>query len=230
MLKFFSQLLDLVYPRNCVSCSSHLSNQENYICINCLLTLPRTNSHISKTELIERKFWGKINIKNTYSFLKFTKKGKVQRILHQLKYQNKPDLAEYMGNWYGRELKLSDVVFDFDLLVGVPLHKDKLRIRGYNQSDFIAKGLSEQLGIPFSTSVMLRNTFTESQTKQGSRIGRYRNIEGVFEVSDTSQIKGKRVALVDDILTTGSTLEVAGICLLEAGCEELSIITIASAY
>lgn len=230
MIKILNQLLDLVFPRNCVACSSHLSSQENHLCINCLLSLPRTQSHIIKTELIERKFWGKINVKNTYSFLKFIKKGKVQKILHQLKYQNKPDLAEFIGKWYGQELKEDGLDLDVDLIIGVPLHKDKVKIRGYNQSDYIAKGLSESLNIPYATELMRRNTFTESQTKQGSRFDRFTNIEGVFEIIDKSQIEGKRLALVDDILTTGATLEVAGETLLKAGCKELTIITIASAY
>lgn len=193
------------------------------------MTLPKTDAHLTETESIERKFWGKINVQNTYSFLRFTKKGKVQNILHALKYKNKPELAEYLGKMYGNELKNVNFNEKIDLLIGIPLHKEKLKMRGYNQADHIAKGLSESLGVPYSEDVMVRNTFTMSQTKTKSRFNRFKNIEGVFGINDLEAVKDKRIALVDDVLTTGSTLEVAGEVLIEAGCKELYIITLAAA-
>lgn len=225
-----NSVLDFIYPRVCVSCENILIKQEKHLCLNCLMNLPKTNSHLIETELIDRKFWGKINVKNTYSYLKFTKKGRVQEILHALKYRNKPDLAEYMGKLYGIDLKEVGFENEIDFIIGIPLHIDKEKIRGYNQANAFAKGLSEALNVPYLTDIMIRNTFTDSQTKKGSRFGRYKNIEGVFELKQQEEIVNKRIALVDDILTTGSTLEVAGELLLEKGCRELSIITIASAY
>lgn len=230
MKQLLEHLLNLIYPRTCVSCETVLNNSEQHLCLNCILTLPRTDAHLLPTELIERKFWGKLNVKNTYSFLKFTKKGKVQRILHALKYKNKPELAEYMGSWYGNELKGLDLAQNIDLITGIPLHPKKQRIRGYNQADFFAKGLSESLQIPWDDHVLQRDVFTDSQTARGSRFGRFSNIKGVFTVVDADKVEGKRIALVDDVLTTGATLEVAGATLMEAGCTELVIITIASAY
>jgi ComF family protein len=230
MLKYLKIILDLFYPRICVSCKTTMQQAEQHLCLDCLLTLPKTNSHSLPTELIDRKFWGKINVKNTYSYLRFNKKGKVQNILHALKYKNKPELAEYLGKLYGTELKTVNLQQDIDLILGIPLHKDKKIIRGYNQSDHFAKGLSEALNVPYDTEVIIRNTFTETQTKMANRLGRYKNIEGVFSVLDEAKIKNRRIALVDDILTTGSTLEVAGELLLKHGCTELTIITIASAY
>ncbi len=230
MKKLFHHLLNIIYPRTCVSCETVLNASEKHLCVNCLYTLPKTDSHILPTDLIERKFWGKLNVKNTYSFLKFTKKGKVQKLLHALKYKNKPELAEYMGFWYGTELKALELEHKIDLITGVPLHREKERIRGYNQADHLAKGLSEALKIPLDTEILKRNTFTESQTRRSSRFGRFKNIEGVFTVNDRRKVEGKRIALVDDVLTTGATLEVAGAALLESGCSEIYIITIASAY
>lgn len=230
MKNLFHHLLNIIYPRTCVSCETVLNSSEKHLCVNCLYSLPKTDSHILPTDLIERKFWGKLNVKNTYSFLKFTKKGKVQKLLHALKYKNKPELAEYMGFWYGNELKPLELGHKIDVITGVPLHKEKERIRGYNQAGHLAKGLSSALDIPLDQGLLERVVFTDSQTKRSSRFGRFKNIEGVFRVNDRSKVEGKRIALVDDVLTTGATLEVAGAALMESGCSELYIITIASAY
>ena len=228
--RYLNLLLDFVYPRVCVSCEKNLLGPESHLCIECLLTIPKTNSHLHPIELLERKFWGKLNVKQVYSFLKFSKKGKVQNILHTLKYKNKPELAEYIGKMYANDLKTVDFADKIDLIIGIPLHKDKQKLRGYNQADEFAKGLSEVLKTPFDTTSMARQTFTISQTKTGSRFRRYKNIEGVFVIDKPDGIKDNRIALVDDVLTTGSTLEEAGKTLMAAGCKELYIITIASAY
>jgi ComF family protein len=230
MKKYFLHFLDLIYPRLCVACENPLQTQETHLCINCLIHLPKTNSHNIQTELLERKFWGKITVTQTLAYLKFSKKGYVQNILHALKYKNKPELGEYLGKLYGNELKSVKIHEKIDFIIGIPLHVDKQKLRGYNQADAFAKGLSMSLGVPYYTDLLIRNTFTESQTKKRSRLGRFKNIEGVFEVSNPEKIKNKRVALVDDVLTTGSTLEVAGKVLLDNDCKELYIITIASAY
>jgi ComF family protein len=230
MKKLLDYLLDFLFPRVCVACKKNHLSSEKFICYECLIDIPKTNSHIQQIELIERKFWGKLAVKHTYSFLKFSKKGKVQNILHALKYKNKPELAEYLGKMYANDLKEVNLNEKIDLLVGIPLHKDRQKFRGYNQSDMFAKGLSEVLNIPYSTTCLKRNTFTISQTKTGSRFKRHENIKGVFEIADLKEIEGKRIAIVDDVLTTGSTIEIAGNLLLGNGCKELYIITIASAY
>jgi ComF family protein len=228
--RYINLLLDFIYPRVCVSCEKNILGPENHLCIECLLTIPKTNSHLHPIELLERKFWGKLNVKQVYSFLKFSKKGKVQNILHTLKYKNKPELAEYIGKMYANDLMAIQFEEKIDLIIGIPLHKDKQKLRGYNQADAFAKGLSEVLKTPYDEESFVRQTFTISQTKTGSRFKRFKNIEGVFEVKNPENIEGRRIALVDDVLTTGSTLEEAGKVLLAAGCSELYIITIASAY
>ncbi|MFT7248801.1 MAG: ComF family protein, partial [Arcticibacterium sp.] len=172
--------------------------------------------------------FGKIPVKKTYSFLQFTKNGLVQNILHDLKYKNKPDLAEYMGKWFGNELLSKGFDEEIDLLLAVPLHPIKEKRRGYNQADEIALGISLSLKLPFERGSIIRNKFTQSQTNK-SRYGRFENVEAVFEVSKNVKIEGKRIALVDDVLTTGATLEVVGKELLKAGCLDLSILTIAAA-
>jgi ComF family protein len=178
---------------------------------------------------VSNRFWGKLPVTDTITFLKFSKKGKVQKLLHELKYRNKPEVGKYLGKIYGVDLK--SVGFDkkVDLIVAVPLHPTKLIQRGYNQADCIAQGLSEALEVPFETNAVKRLIYTPSQTKK-SRIERFQNVENIFEVNDIEKIKNKRIAIVDDVLTTGSTLESLGITLLNSEAKEISIVTIAAAF
>ncbi|SOE21590.1 comF family protein [Spirosomataceae bacterium TFI 002] len=228
-MQLLKGVLDLLYPRLCGSCGTTLKPTEGQLCISCMVKLPKTNSHTQNIDLLNNKFWGKLNVKNTYSFLKFSKKGLVQELLHNLKYRNKPELAHFMGLWYATDLKEISLDTSIDLIIGVPLHASRLKERGYNQADEFAKGLSEGLGVAFLPDVLLRNISTQTQTKK-SRFKRFLNTQYVFEVSDNSIIKGKNIALVDDVLTTGSTLSSCGEILLQNGCNELTIITIASAF
>jgi len=228
-MKWFRHFLDIIYPRTCEACGEVLLGGENLICINCLIDLPRTNSHIQMFDNVSNRFWGKLPVTDTITFLKFSKKGKVQKLLHELKYRNKPEVGKYLGKIYGVDLK--SVGFDkkIDLIVAVPLHPTKLIQRGYNQADCIAQGLSEALEVPFETNAVKRLIYTPSQTKK-SRIERFLNVENIFEVNDIEKIKNKRIAIVDDVLTTGSTLESLGITLLNSEAKEISIVTIAAAF
>ena len=227
-MNWFADFLDLVFPRTCEACQSVLLNQEKILCTSCLIDLPRADFKENDDTNLSKKFWGKLPVAHTLSFLKFTKKGKVQRLLHNLKYRNKPEVGILLGELFGRELK--EIGFDkkIDLLISVPLHAQKLKQRGYNQADCIAEGLSKSLEIPFEKDLLKRIKFTETQTRK-SRFERFQNVENIFEVIDVEKIKNKRVAIVDDILTTGATIESCGITLLERGCSEVSVMTIASA-
>lgn len=228
-MKWFKHFLNIIYPRTCEACEDVLLGGENLICMNCMIDLPRTNSHIQKLDKVSNRFWGKIPVTDTITFLKFSKKGKVQKLLHALKYRNKPEVGKYLGKIYGVDLKAGGFDKKIDLIIGVPLHPTKLKQRGYNQSDCIAEGLSEALEVPFETNAVKRLIHTASQTKK-SRIERFQNVENIFEVIDFEMIKNKRIAIVDDVLTTGSTLESLGITLLNAEAKEISIVTIAAAY
>jgi len=228
-MKWFKHFLDIIYPRTCEACGEALLGGENLICMNCMIDLPRTNSHIQRLDKVSNRFWGKIPVTDTVTFMKFSKKGKVQKLLHELKYRNKPEVGKYLGKIYGVDLKAVGFNKKIDLIIGVPLHPSKLVQRGYNQADCIAEGLSEALEVPFETSAVKRLVHTDTQTKK-SRIERFQNVENIFEVIDTEKIKGKRIAIVDDVLTTGSTLESLGITLLNADAKEISIVTIAAAF
>jgi ComF family protein len=191
--------------------------------------LPRTNSHLESIERLSNRFWGKIPVSNNITFLKYSKKGKVQKLLHELKYRNKPEIGKYLGKIYGLDLQQVDFDKKIDFLVGVPLHPTKLLQRGYNQADCIAEGLSEVLNVPFETMSVKRREYTETQTKK-SRYERFLNVENIFEVTDIDKIKDKRIAIVDDVLTTGSTIESLGATLLNEGAKEIYVITIAAAF
>jgi len=226
---FWKDLLDLFYPNPCCGCGTPLVGNEAVICTGCLINLPRTFSHQTPIKALDNKFVGKVLVKSVYTFLKFEKGGNVQRLLHKLKYQNRPDVGQIIGQLYGHELVASNMHQSFDLIVPVPLHKRKLAQRGYNQSDTFAEGLSESMGVAWSAEVLQRAKDTQTQTKK-TRIERFENVSGIFEVPEPEKIKNQRIALVDDVVTTGSTLESAVQSLLENGAKEVSIITIAAAF
>ena len=228
-MKWFKHFLDIIYPRTCEACGEALLSGENLICMNCMIDLPRTNSHIERLDNVSNRFWGKIPVTDTITFMRFSKKGKVQKLLHELKYRNKPEVGKYLGKIYGIDLKAVEFDKKIDLIIGVPLHPTKLMQRGYNQADCIAEGLSEALNIPYEINAVRRLTYTSTQTKK-SRIERFQNVENIFEVVDSEKIRGKRIAIVDDVLTTGSTIESFGTTLLHAEAKAISVITIAAAY
>jgi ComF family protein len=228
-MNWIHHFIDLIYPRNCEGCKKGLLAEENLICTECLIDLPLTNSHKQQQDAISKKFWGKLPVQYTLSYLKYNKNGIVQNMIHSLKYQGNQEIGKQLGEMYGKTLRKAGYEDKIDLLIGVPLHEDKMQQRGYNQADCIAEGLSIGLQVDYSTEVIKRSVFTESQTKK-SRIERFQNVENIFEITNLEKIKDKRIALVDDVLTTGSTLESCGLELLKNGCKEISIITIASAY
>lgn len=224
-------LLSLLFPEVCYTCDDALARGEKYICTDCAVKLPYTDHHLhGATELnpLQQRFWGKVPVRFAFSYLYFRPKGRVQRLLHRLKYKGAHELGEYIGKRYGALLSDHHYADQFDLILPVPLHRLKLRRRGYNQSDSFAKGLSEAMQVDWSGSVLVRNTDTSTQTKK-SRLDRWQNVEKVFEVKRPDQVKGKRILLVDDVLTTGATLEACAVVLLESGCSEVSVVTIAAA-
>ncbi|GAB3504340.1 ComF family protein [Emticicia fontis] len=227
-MKWFTHLIDIIYPKTCDACGEPLLGGEKLICTQCLVSLPRTNVHLQADELIERRFWGKTTISHTIAYLRFSKKSKVQHLLHQLKYKNKPELGVMLGELYGQDLKAANFDKNIDLLIGVPLHVQKEKQRGYNQANCIAEGLSKVLEVPYDTTIAKKVVNTDTQTKK-NRFERFMNVKDAFEITDTKKLVNKRVAIVDDVLTTGSTIESFAKTLLESGCAEVSVITIAIA-
>jgi ComF family protein len=224
----FRAFIDLIFPRTCAACTESLQLNEALICTNCRLDLPKTNAHIEKDMLLEQKFLGKVNLKHTLAYLKFVKGGKVQHLMHELKYKGNQELGEMLGRWYGAELRENGFANEFDLILPVPLHKKRLQIRGYNQSDCFAKGLAESLGIEWRNDILKRGVETSSQVNK-SRLERYKNMEEVFLVEKPEYIINRKIVLVDDTLTTGATLESCVVALQAYEIKDISILTLARA-
>jgi ComF family protein len=220
--------IDLVFPRCCEACNRPLFGSEHVICTICHVDLPRISSDSHLLSLFENKFPDNDAIQNLYSFLVFTKKGKVQNLLHSLKYRGKSEVGVVLGKMFGSELLQNEALPPVDLLISVPLHARKKKERGYNQSEAFARGISESTQIPFSDELLERIRYTKSQTGK-TKLERRENVRGIFKVIDPDKIKGKSIGLVDDVLTTGATLESCVATLMENGCKECYIMTLAAA-
>ena len=218
----------LIFPHLCLACAEPLVRGETHICTSCRIELPYTNHHLLPPDQqpLARRFWGKLPIAHTLSYLKFLKHGRVQHLLHQLKYNGQRQVGIALGQMYGAELQAAGFATGFDLIVPVPLHPRKLAKRGYNQAAVFAEGLARSLNIPWSADGLRRVANTATQTKK-NRLQRWTNVATVFEIGQPSEIEGRRILLVDDVLTTGATLEACGRVLLAAGASEVSIATIA---
>jgi predicted amidophosphoribosyltransferase len=168
MFRFVSELLndffDLLYPTLCLGCKQTLEKQEKLLCVHCRMLLPETGHHlVNESELIN-KFAGKVKVMHAASYYRYAKGSVVQKLIHEIKYKDQPEAAVQVGQWYGYQLKEEcPWINEIDVLIGVPLHKKRLRERGYNQADCIAKGLSTATDIPMQTSVMIRTRFKGSQ-------------------------------------------------------------------
>jgi ComF family protein len=222
----FTDFVSLIYPRFCLACQDGLAKGEEVICSRCILELPRTDFHFRKENPMYQRIFGRLPIQYALAFYHFQKGGRVQRLLHEFKYNNHPEIGQVLGRVYGFELYKSGYRSEFDAILPVPLHPVKLRRRRYNQSEEFASGLSESLHIPCISKVLLRTESTETQTRK-SKLLRWQNVNEVFRVVDPEAVKNLRILLVDDVITTGSTIEACGIELLKAGCLSLSVASIA---
>jgi len=210
---FFS----LIFPKLCCACSSSLLKNENLICTNCIVNLPKTNFYLDKDNPINKVFWGRVKIEMAASFYVFSKKSKVQNLLHHLKYKGLKEVGPVVGRLFGYDLKNSEYFNGIDFIVPVPLHKKKLKKRGYNQSEWIAKGISDSMGIPINKDSLYRKVDSQTQTKKG-RYKRWENVGEIFALSN-ELLQDKNVLLVDDVVTTGATLEACAQTLIKQNCK-----------
>lgn len=224
----FEDLIALLYPNLCLACSENLPTRNEVICLRCQLELPRTNFHLDRENPFTERFWGRIPLESGVSLYHFVKGGRVQELLHRLKYEGKREIGMKLGEWYGRQLKDTPFFQNIDVIIPVPLHPRKERLRGYNQSAMFAQGLAEAMDKIWLKDVLIRTVFTETQT-QKSRAERLENVKEVFAVQKPEKIKSKHILLVDDVMTTGATMEVCGAQLLEVENVKLSMATIALA-
>ena len=221
-------LTELIFPRLCVTCGDKLIEQEQWICLHCLHHVPRTNFHLHPENRVAQLFYGRVRIEFGTSFFYFSKGSKYQSLLHNLKYKGMKELGAEIGKHFGIDLLQSDDFTSVDLICPVPLHPQKEKKRGYNQSWWIAYGIAEQMKKPLSDDNLKRVTATETQTKK-TRFERWQNVEGIFELSDPEAFSGKHILLVDDVVTTGSTLEACAQAILSKTDARVSIATLATA-
>ncbi|MDQ3072447.1 MAG: ComF family protein [Bacteroidota bacterium] len=224
-----NDLLDLFYPQACAACANTLQKDEEHICLFCQHTLPRTDFHLERGNPLEKVFWGRFPIEAGGAFLYFKKGSSVQELLHNIKYRGTKEAAETLGRWYGEQLREEPIFLGVDYVVPVPLHRKKLRKRGYNQSEWFGEGIAKGMGKDMDTANLIRTQNTESQTKKG-RFNRWQNVAEVFRIEKNKYFAGKHVLLVDDVVTTGSTLEACAQTLLNDDPNtKISIVTLAFA-
>lgn len=224
--KYLNDFLELFFPRICLVCGDSLLHQEKLVCLHCLHELPRTNFHLEERNPVAELFYGRVRVEFATAFFVFSKGSKYQKLIHALKYKGMKEVGVLLGSHFGNDLKTSLLFLDIDIVCPVPLHPKKEKMRGYNQSEYIAKGISNGLNKKLSTGNLIRKTYTDSQTRKG-RYERWENVEGIFELSNPHEFEGKHILLVDDIVTTGSTLEACAVAILSStNASKVSIATL----
>jgi len=225
---YLADFAALLFPQLCPACGESLMAGEHVICTDCRFNLPFTNFHLQPDNIVAKQFWGKVNLEAAYALYYFAKGGNVQNLMHHFKYKGMQHIGVLLGNIAGSQLSKNDVFKTVDVIIPVPLHKKRLKQRGYNQSACFANGLAEKLNAVVDETSLIRAKATETQTHK-SRFSRFENMQEVFAVTDPEKLMNKRVLLVDDVVTTGSTLEACAVQLLKIDGLKLSIATIAYA-
>ena len=228
MKSLFTNLLNLLYPNLCIICNESLIRAETIICLKCLHEMPKTNYHLEPDNTVEKRFWGKVPVHCATSYFYFYKGSPFQKLLHELKYRGNKEVGLVIGKHAAIDLLDSPDFCSVDVIVPVPLHPKKYAKRGYNQSEWIAKGLAEILKKPIETTHLMRIRENTTQTRK-SIFDRYQNTTGIFVLNDKTIFRKLHVLLVDDVLTTGSTLEACMLALLETDYIKISIFTLAIA-
>jgi len=216
--------LHLLFPHVCSGCGSDLLNEESMLCMRCTDAMPETSFELHANNPIEKRFWGRLQLISAAAQFYFTKESLMQHLMHQFKYKGNKELGLQFGRMMGDQLQRSGR-FYADALIPLPLFPAKEKRRGYNQATILCNGIAEYLKIPVLDKVISRPQDTETQTKKG-RVERWKNIEGKFILKDANAIANKHILLVDDVVTTGATLEACGIELLKAQNTKLSIATL----
>lgn len=225
---YLADFVSLLFPELCAACRESLVINEHLLCTDCRYNLPYTNFHLQPDNIVARQFWGKIKLEAAFALFYFNKGGKIQNLMHQFKYNGIHQIGNLLGNIAGEQLIKNDLFTTVDFIIPVPLHKKRLKERGYNQSACFAEGLADKMNAIVEDNNLVRAKSTETQTHK-SRFARFENMQEVFAVNNPEKLIHKHVLLVDDVITTGSTLEASGSQLLKIEGLRLSIATIAYA-
>lgn len=217
----------LLYPHICIGCGSDVIDHENFLCLHCIQDLPHTNFAMHANNPLEKKFWGRLALSSATSEFYFSKRTITQNIVHEIKYNGNKNAGRYFGNLIGKSL-LNSNRFNIDVIIPLPLFEKKEKMRGYNQSEILCNGIAEIINKPVIKNNVTRKVFTETQTKK-HRTERWKNVENTFHVIDPQVLEGKHILLVDDVVTTGATLEACGTEILKIKNILLSAATLAMA-
>ena len=227
-MNFFESITNLFYPRVCVACGRSLFQWEYLVCTRCRALLPKTGYEMNAENPLARLFYGRVRLDAVTACFFFSKEGKVQRLIHELKYKGNKEAGFFLGVELGKTLKEAPLFQGLDYLIPVPLHPRKEKKRGYNQSLMIAQGILEVTNIPIRKDVLVRLVNTATQTHK-SKEERWNNVKDIFAVKHSELLEGKYVLLVDDVLTTGSTLEACALRLSDVKGIRISCATAACA-
>ncbi len=224
----WDDFISLLFPRICYGCGNALVRNEKVICTECHLTIPRTRFHEQDDNPVAQLFWGRCKIEKASAFSFYIKGSRIRKIIHSLKYTGIREIGPEMGKIYAFSLRSSGFFSDIDIIVPVPLHPQKLRKRGFNQSEDISTGIAEVSGIRMDTGSLIRISGSGTQTRR-SRMGRWENVEGIFRVERPEMFEGKHILLVDDVITTGSTIDACATELLKIKGVKVSVVALAVA-
>jgi len=217
-------LLHLAFPHLCEGCGSDVLPTDHFLCLSCLSSLPQTAFHLHNANPVEKLFWGRLPVAAATAQYYFTKESMMQHLMHQFKYCRNKELGRYLGQLMGTALAASHRFAQADALIPLPLHPSKERKRGFNQATLLCEGIAAALGKPVWKDAVIRTTYTESQTTK-SRIERWQNMDGRFEVTRPELLKGRQVLLVDDVVTTAATLNACAAALCNGGARIVSFVT-----
>ncbi|WP_232817798.1 ComF family protein [Winogradskyella tangerina] len=221
-------MLNLFFPKVCEACNNVLTDNELVVCLTCRHHLPVTNFHFEESNAVEKTLYGRVKLENATALLHFSKKGIVQQLLHNLKYRGHEQISGFLGKWMASELKSIPSYQNIDVVIPVPLYKIKLRKRGYNQVTKFGKEIAKSLNAEFNEDALIKTKPTKTKVFKG-RSSRWQNDGSVFALSENATLKGKHILLVDDIITTGATVEACATELLKIDNVKLSLATMAIA-
>lgn len=224
--QIFNDTLHLLYPHLCAGCGKDLPYKHDLLCLRCIHELPHTGFASMPGNPVEKYFWGRLPIAAAHSEFYFSNDSLIQHLLHQLKYKGNDRIGLFLGESLGKTLVNSGRFNTIDALIPLPLHPDKQRRRGYNQAAVIGRGVAEVMHVPLLTGLVVKQEATETQTHK-HRAERWDNVSASFTISDQQSLVGKHLLLIDDVITTGATLEACGQAILEISNIRLSIATVA---
>lgn len=225
LTQYLVDLLEFFYPSLCITCSNRLLSQENFLCFECWSDVPVTNFHLQPQNKVEQLFWGRTKIEHATAFYTYKKGSKYQHLVHYIKYKGMKELGYETGRRFGASLADSLHFQLVDIIVPVPLHVSKQKKRGYNQSEWIARGMSETMQRTLGLNNLVRHIPTSTQTRK-NRFERWENVENIFGVTNPEEFRNKHILLIDDVVTTGSTLEACANELLKIDGTKVSIATL----